>query len=573
VPSFKKVLNHLSKFSFAKKINPENLFLIYSIAVLLIGFCTYFVNYQNPQAPFWDENFHIASAEKYIQGSFFMENHPPLGKLFIAAGEVIWNPNKNVDKSEFIKTDYIKEFPQNYSFAGVRFFPTLFGFLSSFLFFLLLYLISKNSHLSFLFSSLFLFNNQIIVHFRGAMLESTQIFFALLILIYTVYLYLRDQKIKPREYLFLGLLVGLIASVKVNSLIMILVFPFLFLTKTKAEFENYKAIIEWLKKLTVKGTFFVFGIGLVFMSINYLHLAIAHKQLPEKENNNGYKINSEYQDVLNKKDYFNPLNGYKGSVAWYYYQDQYNKGVPKLDEAKPDENGSYPMDWLLGRKAISYRWEKYPIEKKNHFSYNPFEPSGSKTISLEEYSKLPEDQKNDWVVVVKYLYIQNNPMITLVSLISLILGLSLVFGVAFFDQKISDNAQETSDNSKQTTDLEMTSNKKLFGLIIFFLFSYIFYMLSALRTERVLYIYHYIIPSIFLFVLGFLVFLYRFSSILNSSKGSFQNRLYFSVGLVVILIFINFVFFAPFTYYLPLSGDEFEVRNWFDFWGLKDVSK
>lgn len=525
--------------------------MLYAVLVLLISFFTYFANYQNPQAPFWDENFHIASAEKYIQGDFFMENHPPLAKMLIAAGEVIWNPNKGVDKSEFVKTDYIKEFPKNYSFTGVRFFPALMGFLSCFLFFLLLYLISKNSHLAFLFSSLFLFNNQMIVHFRGAMLESIQIFFALLVLLYTVHLYLRDKKIKLWEYLVLGLLVGLVASVKINSLIMLLVFPFLFLTRTRFSLIDWKEAFQTVKKIAAKGSFFIFGVGVVFMSISYLHLAIAHKQLPNQENNNGYKIISSYQEVLDKKDYYNPLNAYKASLAWYFYQDQYNNGVPKLDEAKPDENGSYPADWLVGRKAISYRWEKYPIEKKNHFTYNIFEPEGSKIITLDEYSQLPENEKNNWFVVVKYLYIQTNPIITFVSLAALILALGLIIAVAFFDLKVQ--------------------NKSLFQLILFFVFLYIFYMFSALRTERVLYLYHYLIPSIFLFIVGFLMFLYRFEKLLQEDTY-WRKRLYFVVTLVAVAIFMSFLFFAPFTYYLPLSSQEFQMRNWFSFWGLKDVS-
>lgn len=549
--SKKTFLKRFINFSWLKEISGENLFLIYAILVLLISFCTYFVNYQNPQAPFWDENFHIASAEKYIQGDFFMENHPPLAKMLIAVGEVIWNPNKDIDKSEFVKTDYIKEFPKNYSFTGVRFFPALAGFLSCFLFFLLLYLISRNSHLSFLFSSLYLFNNQMIVHFRGAMLESIQIFFGLLVLLYTVHLYLRSKKIKLWEYLILGVLVGLVASVKINSLIMLLVFPFLFLTRTQFSVLDRKEIFQTIKKLVIKGSFFVFGVGLIFMSISYLHLAIAHKQLPDKENNNGYKIIPSYQEVLDKKDYYNPLNAYKASLAWYFYQNQYNNGVPKLDEAKPDENGSYPTDWLVGRKAISYRWEKYPIEKKNHFTYNLFEPDGSKTITLDEYSQLPENEKNNWFVVVKYLYIQTNPIITFVSLAALVLALGLIIAVAFFGLKVQ--------------------NKNLFNLILFFIFLYGFYMFSALRTERVLYLYHYLIPSIFLFIAGFLVFLYRFETILREDDY-WRKRLYFLVALVAAAIFISFVFFAPFTYYLPLSSQEFQMRNWFSFWGLKDVS-
>ena len=54
--------------------------------ITALSFFTYFHNYSTPQAFFWDENYHVASAQKYLNGVFFMEQHPPLGKLLIAAG-------------------------------------------------------------------------------------------------------------------------------------------------------------------------------------------------------------------------------------------------------------------------------------------------------------------------------------------------------------------------------------------------------------------------------------------------------------------------------------------------------
>ena len=51
--------------------------------------------YGQPSSLFWDENYHIASAERYLQGKFFMEPHPGLGKMFIALGELILHPNDN----------------------------------------------------------------------------------------------------------------------------------------------------------------------------------------------------------------------------------------------------------------------------------------------------------------------------------------------------------------------------------------------------------------------------------------------------------------------------------------------
>ncbi|MCK4907948.1 MAG: phospholipid carrier-dependent glycosyltransferase, partial [Spirochaetes bacterium] len=55
--------------------------------VLILSLVTFFSYYQFPNYVFWDENYHIASAQKYINGVMFMEPHPPLGKMIIAAGE------------------------------------------------------------------------------------------------------------------------------------------------------------------------------------------------------------------------------------------------------------------------------------------------------------------------------------------------------------------------------------------------------------------------------------------------------------------------------------------------------
>ena len=144
--------------------------LLFPFFILLIGYFTLFQNYQNPPKQFWDENYHIASAQKYIDGVMFMEPHPPLGKLLIAFGEKIINPNKNIDKSGFDKTDYIRKFPKNLSYEGYRFFPTLFAWLNSVLFFYILVYLIKNRFLAFLFTSLYLFDNAVIVHSRSAML-------------------------------------------------------------------------------------------------------------------------------------------------------------------------------------------------------------------------------------------------------------------------------------------------------------------------------------------------------------------------------------------------------------------
>lgn len=535
-----------------KLLKQEDWFVIFSILVLIIGFFTFFFNYQNPNAPFWDENFHVSAAEKYISRTFFVELHPPLGKLLIAAGEAIWNPNSQVDKSVFLKGDYTKEFPTNFNFIGVRFFPSLFAFLAGYLVFLIFYLIFQKSYLAFLFSSLYLFNNPMIVHFRGAMLDGIQMFFVLLALLYFLYLFFSNETLRWRQYLILGILVGLALSVKINSAILVFLFPILFYDKINQKFSDRKSYLQLFKNFFVQGFSFSFGCVIIFLSVFYIHQVLAVRQLPEKEPYNGYQINSQYKSIIDKKDFYNPLNVFFSTYGWYQYQTNYNKGVPRLDVTKPDENGSYPTNWIVGRKAISYRWQRYPVPKSEHFTYS-FNSPNKNQITLDQHARLPLEEKQKWVVAVQYLYLQVNPAISLIGILGLVLSSSLILAKLFFSLKII--------------------NHKYFSLISYFTLLYIIYMASVLSVGRVLYMYHYFIGLMLSLIMFSLVFYYKFEDLITKGKNSKQKlKLNFALALVWLIIVGLFIFYAPFTYYLPLTSEEFELRNWFDFWGLKVVS-
>src|SRR3990167_5772451 len=181
------MINYFKKL-FSKR---RNILIFYSVIVLAVSYFTYFKNYDYPPSVFWDENYHISSAQKYLTGVMFMEAPPPLGKLFVALGEYLIHPNNNIAKSElhkFTQTDYIKDFPADYSFAGMRFFSALFAWLSAIVFFYILYFISKNPHTSLLFSSFYIFENALITHSRAAQIGRAHLFFILLAILYFVYL-------------------------------------------------------------------------------------------------------------------------------------------------------------------------------------------------------------------------------------------------------------------------------------------------------------------------------------------------------------------------------------------------
>ena len=266
-------MNFIKHF-FSRKIN---VLIIYSVIVLTVSYFTYFKNYDYPPSVFWDENYHIASAQKYLTGVMFMEPHPPLGKLFVALGEKILQPNKTIPATElhkFTQTDYIKDFPAEYSFKGVRFFSALFAWFSAIIFFYVLYFVSKNPHTSLLFSFLYVFENALITHSRSAMLEGSHLFFILLAVLYFVYLVQKPSRKTLLNYFVLGILVGLTVSIKATGAITAFLFPFLFFLDINHQGPSLmltsRTVLDGSKKLIIKGLFFVAGSAAIFSLIWYV---------------------------------------------------------------------------------------------------------------------------------------------------------------------------------------------------------------------------------------------------------------------------------------------------------------
>ena len=281
--------------------NKSKLLIICLILVSAISFLTYFYNYVNPPNLFWDENYHIASAYKYINHVFFMEPHPPLGKLFIAWGEQLFQSNNKLDTSSFAVTDYIKDIPNGFSFVGVRFFPALFGALSGPLFFLILYLLFPNVVLAFFFSFLYLFDNAIIVHSRGAMLDSSGIFFSLLVVLY--FIVLQKKKIIPiASYGILGILTGLVLSVKINGIIFGMLFLFLLVKEIKYKMSlreekrrsNLDGIAHNDIQIIQKTILYVLGVVVIFCAVYYIHISNGRNVMDNKY----YEASERLKNVL-----------------------------------------------------------------------------------------------------------------------------------------------------------------------------------------------------------------------------------------------------------------------------------
>lgn len=367
--------------------------ILIGFVVLVISFFTYFRNYQNPPNLFWDENYHVASAYKYLNNKFFMSDHPPLGIMIIALGETIFKPNIKLDTANFLTTDYIKNIPAGFSFVGVRFFPALAATLSAGLFYLILSIILKKPVLAGLFSGLYLFDNALIIHSRGAMLDSIQIFFFLATLAWFFYL-IEKKKYYLQHYGILGLLIGLALSVKLNSWILLLLIPTLFY------FENKQKKIKILDVISIgidRVFIVVITILIIFLGTYYLHIRLANRVV----NNNYYQATEVYKKIIVQKKTSFLINAPLMIRDQILFIPHYEKGVPVYDVCKADENGSQPWTWPFGNKTINYRWEK----------------SGN---------------------AVRYLYLQSNPLIWGVGIFSILLSFALLISKFVFGLKIKD---------------------------------------------------------------------------------------------------------------------------------------
>lgn len=476
-------------------------FLFFFWAVLIASFFTYFYNYQSPPYVFWDEPYHIASAQKYLNSVYFMEQHPPLGKLLIALGEKLVKANEA--NNQFINTDYATNFPSDFSFAGYRFFPTLLAWLTAPLLYVIFFLINRNPKTSALFSCLYIFDNALIVHNRGAMIDSTLLFFSVLMIAMFLFIVRFSDRVRwivPTLF-FLGFTFGLVMTTKLVGLIMILLFiPLAYVLRSQRQhLPQYFSCA-------------LLGFLISFCGVWYIHFALGTTVNPVLNNSGYYQASQSYKDALTNKKTGSPAMFPVMLRDSIKYVGFYNKGVPKLDLTKPDENGSPFFFWPIGAKSINYRWHS----------------AGTDTY--------------------RYLYLQANPVVWAIGLFGVITALAMAIATAFFPLK------------------KPFSHRVL---LFTFLGMYLSYMAAISQLDRVMYLYHYFTPLIFSFILFVIVFddihLIGNKKLRQSVRSSF-------VTCVAVAIVVSFFLYRPLTYYGAISNAALTRLAVVSLWDLHCVN-
>lgn len=480
------------------------------LLITVLAAATFGTRYWLPQSLFWDENYHVAAAQKQLDGVMYMETHPPLGKMLIALGERLTGANAGRDTSRLLQRDHVSNamLPPDYSYVGVRLASVLGMVLAAPLLFCLIRLISGSNVSALVFSSLLVFDNALVLHGRAAMLEGVQIFFVLLAL-YVFARLLQARRIALWHYPLLGALIGLVVAVKLNGAVLLLLLVALFLVD---QWSNLRAW-RWpplLLRLLQAVPLALAGLLAVFLGVFYLHIATATEVVGTRT----YKASPQYLEHLKAGTSWTPAGFVTGLKDQLRYIAEYSEGVPRLDMCKPGENGSPALHWPLGGKTINYRWNKDTV---------------------------------DGQVEVSYSYLVGNPLVWLPVLAGVLLSCSLLLGRWVYGLAISD--------------------RRLFlwqGLLSGL---YLSYMIAILQIERVMYLYHYLLPLVLGIVNLAAVHAYLFQP--ARPGRSWHTRI--NLGLYLLLVVLVFAFFAPLTYSTPLTAEQFQLRQWFDVWRLEPV--
>lgn len=465
------------------------------VLLTLTAISTIGYKYTTPEQLYWDENYHIASAQKYLDGVFFMEPHPPLGKLLIAAGEALLNANP--DDTSFTKTDHVGALPQGFSFAGYRLLPVICSVLSVPLFFIFLVQLSKDRILSFVLSVALALDNAYVVHNRAAMLDGIQLFFIFASFAGLITIYRRIERALPLKGLpdLTGLACGCALATKATSLIL---FPFLGILIAPLWTRPRHLVGVWLR--IVSSTL------IVYLGAWYAHTTIARRIEPTLPEKGFYQSSEETKHIITENKTAS-LRGFwpllRDNINFFAH---YERGVPKLNLCKLNENGSPPLLWPIGGRAINYRWERKDGE-------------------------------------IRYTYLVANPVVWALGLCSLIASAAL--WIASILGRCA-----------------MPREWKLFSATL--LIMWCGYMAVMLSLDRVMYLYHYLIPLALTLALGAITIpQVRLTSSPSAPPAKF-------IYLIIAgAILASFRFYAPLTYGYPITNKELAARALLNAWDLR----
>lgn len=502
------------------------------IVLLVLSFCTYYLHFADPNLIFWDENFFIPSASRYLVNIAQFEAHPPLGKLLIAAGEYWIGGNNPQDWQVLAQYKHItgEQLPKTFVFSGMRMLPTLFGMFSALLVYgLMLSLTGKKPVMALLFTALYVFENAYIVHFRAAHLDSFQFFFSV-----AAFWLFADawQSAKPlswRTYAALAGFIALAMMVKVNAVLLVLLLPVLYwrelastrptvgyafmplrvartLSNNAMASQNQKryAVRTLLGDFVKKSLAALVAGIIVCVTVFAVHVSLGRK-LPDINTSTGWAdlayFSPAYRQFIEQQGSLTPAVLLAAGQDYFAFMQNSHLSSPKLESCKAGENGSSPLSWPLMTKTFNYRW----------------------------------DSKNGQT---RYLQLAGNPFSWGLAFVALLASFSLVISHRLLAVPVRDQA--------------------LYRQIEVYCGFYLLYMGLHVyfSSKRVMYLYHYFLGLLISFILVALLWQY-----LERAHPNLRRYRYGFLSLMLVGIVAGYLFISPLTYHQPLDKPSCELRN------------
>ncbi len=329
-----------------RKALPVLLISISAVAVL-------FWKLDAPALPIFDEVYHLASAQRYLNGRFFQENHPPLGKLLIALGEKTLNINES--DTGYLESDKFEGEPPEMKYLGYRIVPAFFAYLAVLSIYGILTTLGASAGLAALGSLMLLLDNAFLVHSRAAMLDG--ILLGLMGMLLWVLVRIWKRGATYFNILLTGLLFGMVISVKHTG----------WITLIPLALMIGNLLVELGIKKSLKFSFALVGVAIMtYVFVWQLHYYVAYRVVGE----NNYQISETTAKVLKGEKNRIMATPWLLADAWAF-SENYNKGVPTLDFCKADEVGSPWYYWFFGGRAINFRWEKVTDGVSKYLSLVP----------------------------------------------------------------------------------------------------------------------------------------------------------------------------------------------------------
>ena len=475
------------------------------VLVFAIAYICFVAGRANPPHIFWDENYHVTSAERYLEGVAHFEPHPPLALMLIATGEALSGANAGIDKHVLVTTKQIggDQLPEGFSFAGMRLMPSLFAAFGALAFFGLMRALSGNRLHALLLSSLYLFENAFTVHFRAVHLDGFQMFFSIMFLWHFVHLWRRTTPLPVWQYAVLATWCGLAVMVKVNAVFLLVLFPVLYFKDARTHDRNKPPL--WAADFAAKSGASIAALLAVTFVVFYVH-ALLTPSVPEAGtlagNQDLANMSPEYRAYLDQHQPLTPGMVVVIARDYFKFMDKDHRGVPKLDTTKPGENGSHPMHWPFHDRNINYRWDS-------------------------------ADGKTAYVQLV------GNQLMWYSGTAAVIFCLVLIINYRLFA-------------------IPLRGSLHTYHLIEVFTGLYVAFMLLNLWiiTQRVMYLYHYFIGLMISYVLLALLWQY-----MSEVHASFARRRTAILAIACSAYLGSYLFFLPLSNHWAMTKEQCERRN------------